>query len=208
MIYLYSGTPGSGKSLHTASVIYHLLRINRPVICNFPIALDRVHKKKKLPFYYWDNYELTPKALVEFAREYWNGGKNGKKKRVKEGYLTLFVDESQILFNSRDWNKEGRSEWLKFFTQHRKFGFDVILVAQFDEMLDKQIRSLIEYQVIHRKVSNFGLVGKIMSLFAFGKLFCAVCYWYPMKERLSADWFIGKAKYWSLYDTYADFDSF
>ena len=202
MIYLYSGTPGSGKSLHTASVIYHNLRLNRPCICNFPINTKKIHKRRVLPFVYMDNIELTPISLVNYAREYWQG------KRVKEGHILVFIDEAQILFNSRDWNKPGRADWLKFFTQHRKYGFDIVLVAQFDEMLDKQVRSLIEYQVMHRKVSNFGIVGKIMSLFAMGKLFCAVLYWYPMKERLSADWFIGKPKYWSLYDTFADFDSF
>ena len=31
MIYLYSGTPGSGKSLHTARVIRNTLMLNKPV---------------------------------------------------------------------------------------------------------------------------------------------------------------------------------
>ena len=37
-----------------------------------------------------------------------------------------------------------------FFSQHRKLGYRVILVAQFSEMIDKQIRALIEYEYIHR----------------------------------------------------------
>lgn len=37
MIYLYSGTPGSGKSLHTARVIRNTLMFNKPVIANIPI---------------------------------------------------------------------------------------------------------------------------------------------------------------------------
>lgn len=36
MIELYSGTPGSGKSLHTADLIYRWLRRwKAPVIANF-----------------------------------------------------------------------------------------------------------------------------------------------------------------------------
>ena len=38
MIYLYSGTPGSGKSLHTARDIRDALRLRKmPVIANFDI---------------------------------------------------------------------------------------------------------------------------------------------------------------------------
>ena len=46
MIYLYSGTPGSGKSLHTARVIYYSLKRGFPVIANFPINLDKIKCKK------------------------------------------------------------------------------------------------------------------------------------------------------------------
>lgn len=203
MIYLYSGTPGSGKSLHTACVIYWTLRRKLPVIANFPIALNHISKKhpEKLLFEYWDNMELTPSRLVEYARDYWSK----KKRPVKEGELLCIIDESQILFNARDWKQQGRSDWLKFFTQHRKFGYDIILVAQFDEMLDKQLRALIEYQVIHRKVSNFGIAGKILSAAFLGKLFVAVRVWYPMGERVGSEMFTAKKKYYSLYDTYADF---
>ena len=38
------------------------------------------------------------------------------------------------------------------FSQHRKLGYRVILIAQFDRMLDRQIRSVLEYEYIHRKV--------------------------------------------------------
>ena len=62
MITLYSGTPGSGKSLHVAERIYYRLRSWRPVICNFEINLKNVHKRryKHLNFTYIDNYDLNP----------------------------------------------------------------------------------------------------------------------------------------------------
>ena len=40
MIYLYSGTPGSGKSLHTARVIKNTLMMGKPVIANIPINVN------------------------------------------------------------------------------------------------------------------------------------------------------------------------
>ena len=35
----------------------------------------------------------------------------------------------------------------------------MILIAQFDKMVDRQFRALFEYEYVHRKVSNFGVVG-------------------------------------------------
>lgn len=198
MIYLYSGTPGSGKSLHTADKLYWRLRAGKPVIANFPFRWQECGKN---PHYlYIDNTDLTPERLINFSRNWFSAGH-----KFREGAITLVIDESQILFNSRDWNAAGRGDWLSFFTQHRKYGYDVILVAQFDKMLDRQIRALIEYECVHRKVSNFGVWGKIFSLLAGGKLFVCVKIWYPMKEKVGSEFFRAKKKYYQLYDSYADF---
>ena len=200
MIYLYSGTPGSGKSLHTASVIYWTLKRGQPVIANFAINTDKI-RGSKAEFIEKSNEELTPDFLIKYAQEYANG------KRIKEGSLLLVIDECQLIFNAREWNMKGRAEWLSFFTQHRKFGYDIILVAQFDRMIDRQIRALIEYEQIHRKVSNFGVKGKILSLVMGGNVFVSVKVWYPMKERVGAEFFHARKKYYSLYDTFNMFGS-
>ena len=197
MIVLYSGTPGSGKSLHTAEKIYFSLKYKRPVIANFEINESKI--KKKADFVYLPNDELNPDFLKQYAKQYWKG------KRVKEEHITLVIDEAQLLFNAREWSKPDRKEWLSFFTQHRKFGYHIILVAQFDNMIDKQIRSLIEYQFIHRKVSNFGAFGKVFSMFTLGKLFVAVKVWYPLGEKIDSEFFTAKKKYYSLYDTFLIF---
>lgn len=65
MIFLYSGTPGSGKSLHVAERLYHLLRAGRPTVCNFPINLNRIPKKKRELFCYKSNLEITPEFLSD-----------------------------------------------------------------------------------------------------------------------------------------------
>lgn len=203
MIYLYSGTPGSGKSLHVAELLYRRLRACKPCICNFAFDVARVQGKRKRKigeFVEVSNDQLTPRFLFAFSEQYFEGGH-----RFKEETITLVLDEAQLLFNSRDWNMKGRMEWLSFFTQHRKYGYQVILVAQFDRMLDRQIRSVIEYEYIHRKVSNFGIWGKLFSVFAAGKMFCSVKMWYPLRERIGADWFVAKPKYYKLYDTYKKF---
>ena len=198
MIYLYSGTPGSGKSLHQAERIFTRLRAGKPVIANYEINTGAI-KHCRGEFTFLDNEQLQPDALREYSRKYF------QVHRFREGAIWLFIDEAQILFNAREWQAKGRADWLSFFTQHRKFGYDIFLVAQFDRMIDRQIRSLIEYEVIHRKVSNFGIKGKAFSLLAGGRLFVAVSVWYPMKEKTGAQFFKYHKRYQELYDSYKDF---
>lgn len=197
MIYLYSGTPGSGKSLHQARDIYHLLRNGRTCIANFDVDVDKIpHAKGQ--FIYLDNEHLTPEILIKFAKVYFNDHK------FYEGRLRVYIDECQLLFNAREWQATGRKEWLSFFTQHRKYGYDVFLIAQFDRMIDRQIRSLIEYEYIHRKATNGSILGKWISL--FGDFFVSVEVWYPMKEKISSEFFLARKKYYSIYDTLNTFD--
>ena len=137
MISLYSGTPGSGKSLHLANRLYWKVKNNMPVICNFPIAIEKITKKPRDCFTYVTNEELTPKFLKEYAQKYWEE----KGGRVKEDTILLVIDECQMMFNSRDWGRGDRKEWLEFFTIHRHMGYEIQLCCQFDRMLDRQIRS-------------------------------------------------------------------
>lgn len=200
MIYLYSGTPGSGKSLNTARLLYSRLKYGHPTIANFALNFEQVKRRKKILFDEVDNLELSPDFLYDYSRNYF------KKNKFREGRILLVIDECQIMFNAREWNMQGRNEWIKFFTQHRKFGYDIILIAQFDKMLDRQIRALIEYEYIHRKVANYGFAGKIASLLCGGSLFCCVKMWYPMKHRIGADWFRYSKKFSRLYDSYKIFE--
>lgn len=199
MISLYSGTPGSGKSLHLAERLYYRLRSGKAVIANFALKLDKIHKKKNLPFTYIPNEKLTPNNLIKFSYDHFKG------KTIKEAEILLVIDEAQILFSNRSWNDSKRPAWLSFFSQHRKYGYEVIMVAQFDGMIDRQIRSLIEYNLIHRKASNFGIGGKFISLFGLGKLFVAVKVWYPLGEKVGSEFFRAKKKFYSIYDTYHNF---
>jgi zona occludens toxin (predicted ATPase) len=74
-------------------------------------------------------------------------------------------------------------------------------------MIDRQIRSLIEYNYIHRKVSNLGIGGKILSILSLGNLFVSVKVWYPLNEKVGSEFFQCRKKYYSLYDTYNTFGS-
>lgn len=200
-ITLYSGTPGSGKSLHQAQDIWYCLRFGKPFVTNFEVNYKACKRRKQPKHLLLDNEDLTPRALIEFADDYWRTS----GERFREGRIKLFIDECQILFNARTWDMKSRAEWVKFFTMHRKYGYDIVLVAQFDRMIDRQIRSLIEYEIVHRKLSNFGLKGKLLSLAMGNMAFVAVKTWYPLKERVGAEWMRPNKTYFNLYDSYKRF---
>lgn len=69
MISLYTGTPGSGKSLHVARDIYDKLRYGKNVIANFDIAEEQIKyfRNRHGYFFHVENPELTIDGLKGFA---------------------------------------------------------------------------------------------------------------------------------------------
>lgn len=201
-IELLSGTPGTGKSLDAAGMIRFRLNHfrDRPILANFDI--NRRVVKHPEAFHYYPNEVLSPKMLAKWARDYW-----GDLRRSKEDYIWLVLDEVQLLFNSREWNKKGngRQDWLTFFSQHRHYGYRIVFIAQAAEMIDNQFRKLIEYEVVHRKMSTAGTVGWLLSLPFRGRLFVRVRVFYQMRERLGAEFYVARRKDMELYDTTALF---
>lgn len=196
MIYLYTGTPGSGKSYHAAEVIDRALRRKIPVIANFEVNLNP--KKHKGNFVYIPTLELNPDRLKEYARQYFTSSHD-------EHQGIIIIDEAQIPFNSRDGLNKNRMKWIEFFSQHRHYYYDIILITQTDRMIDRQIRSLVETEYKHRKLTNYGAKGWFMIVL-FHKMFVAVEYWYPIQERVGSEFFNLRKRVYQLYDTFGKFD--
>lgn len=197
MIRLFSGTPGSGKTLHAVHVMDWYNRRSKLVVSNFALRAD-VLKYPDLFVIPEDGKQLTPDVLIQLSRWWF------QDKPLKEGDILLVLDECQLLFNARDWRFN--RPWISFFTQHRKYGYDVILIAQYDRMIERQIRSLIEYECKHLKVSNLGGVkGFFMRLF-LGR-FRVYEKWYTVRDMLVSQY---RASYSRrdrlLYDTFQTWD--
>ena len=215
MIYLYSGTPGSGKSLHVASIIWTKLRHGRAIIANFPVDLNAIaernidyrlrminnkHKGKPIKlgrFNYVEMQDLNVDYLTQYAMRHHKAG--------REGQTLLIIDECACIFNSRAWDSKDRMKWIVFFQQHRKLGFNIILISQADRLIDRQIRAFIEYNVKHRCVNNFKILGKIFGLLSGGKLFAAIEYWYGVNEKCGVEMFILNRRIAKIYDTFKIF---
>lgn len=219
MIYFYSGTPGSGKSLHVAQEIERYLRNGKNVMANFEIADNLIKPKKKTAkgqYIYVSNGDLIRKYgrknnIDIFACLYgysMNFHKRNSRGQIIEDQTLLVIDEAQVLFNSRSWQDPSRPLWVDFFTQHRKYGYTPIIVAQNERLIDRQIRICFEYDVTHKKINNFKKFGKLLGFLCGGQLFIYVTHWYGIKgkdSKVDANYFVGKSRYYDLYNSYKIF---
>lgn len=196
MISLYTGTPGSGKTLDAVQRILISSLKGQQIIANFAIhPTAKQRRTGKLPIF-WDNDEMTPAKLFQYAKEH--------HVRGKEKQTLVIIDECQLMFNCRLYNAPNRAEWCKFFSLHRHLGYDFILITQYDRNIDRQIRVLVEYEVKHRAVHNFRFIGILLTLFRI-RLFIAIEKWYGINEVNSRSFFFYRKKYSKMYDSYANF---
>lgn len=141
MITLFEGVPGSGKSLYAAGQILEQLSLGHLVICNYPFYPPAGRKYRKGALVVVDNADLTPDFCLRWSQIWLKFRRGGIP---KEHQILLVVDEASTVFNPRDWQRPDRKRWLSFFAQHRKLMFDVILIAQQDIQIDRQIRGCID----------------------------------------------------------------
>lgn len=191
MITLYSGTPGSYKSYHAVADCITALKRGKNLITNFPLKYKNCIKKPiKGSFEVVNNLNLTVDYLINFACDHHKPG-------LKAQTLVV-IDEASIKYNSRDFNMHDRMEWINFFANHRHFNFDFILITQKDQMLDKQIRGLIEVEIKHRSLKQYQLLGLLLGSVG---VFMTVEYWYPCKLRTNSEMNIFNKRIASCYDT-------
>lgn len=204
-IHIYTGTPGSGKSLHAASDIRFQLtrKYPRPVIANFPLSDNAPIPDAARDYYHYvPNEEMSAGKITKLCDRFWRD--SGRV--FREDYITLVLDECQLLFNSRLWSQKSRMSYLEFMSQSRKVGVKVLLIAQATKMIDNQFRMLIEVEHNHRRIASMGPVGALVAAPLRGRLFLVVRYLYQCNERLGMELFRGNRRDLLMYDSYARFD--
>lgn len=171
MIEICQGTPGSGKSAAAVARAIRHLNAGGVVASNFSLIdgwCDIISNKNIFSLFSDDfRYEWSRSLWERFhvvksceAIKKINPREKACKRynddgSYKEGFGLLILDEAQLIFNSRKWEKN--FEWIEFFTQHRKLGWNIILIAHSLEMIDSQIRPLIEYESRFRNLKRVSL---------------------------------------------------
>lgn len=181
MIEVQQGTPGSGKSAAAvARAILHL-RKGGVVASNFSLVdgwadqiaskhvmsmISRKYHEKMASCLYKRLFRVDSLAAInKIDPRALSVGVYKDKGGYSEGNGLLILDEAQLCMNSRKWDKN--FGWIEFFTQHRKKGWDVILIAHSIEMIDSQVRPLCEIESRFRNLQKVRLpvIGLPMSPF-------------------------------------------
>lgn len=220
MMEVYSGTPGSGKSLHLAHLIRNYLRLGKRVISTCDIDTDlcflnpfrvfwinrtgkkpkRIKRNKKADNFTFINInEVKPDFLYEYAAKH--------HVFAKEHQTLLILDECVAIFsptviseNIKLWN-----EWDTFFRKHRHIGYDVILVPQDKKLISRKVLYYCELETKHYNRKHHGFLGFLFSAF-LGSFFSYTKFWRGTKDPLEQGFFTYKPIFGLMYNSYSMFD--
>jgi len=144
-VQILTGVPGTGKTLYGIQkyIIPELKRGNKvysnidglylpriSILFDIDIVnLERCFVSLKKPERFWE--ELDKNAMC-------------------------VLDESQNIFNNRDWQNENNKDCIAYLMKHRHYGHQVILICPTVEALDAGIRRVCEFTYKHKSFSMLG----------------------------------------------------
>ena len=221
-ILLYSGTVGSGKSLHTSCDIREHLRDGKTVIstCNidtsycfmnklqeliFDLSKGKIHlwqpDERQKNFYFVDILKITPEYLYEFAARHHVEGKERQTYLYLDECVAIFSPTCPTMQNNKLWE-----EWQTFFRVSRQIGYEVILVPQSTRLIAKKVVDCCELDVRHYNYKYKGNLGFFVSLIFHG-IFVAATFWRGEKrECIEQHMYRYKRLYGAMYNSYTLFD--
>lgn len=150
MIIGFVGTPGSGKSYEAVKKLLDNLRLGRVIYTNIEGLDEDIYREYIKLYCCLDDYQLGRQLRFLSNTEmqyFW---------RVVEPGALIMIDEVHKLFSNRDWASDSNKEFTEWASTHRHHGFDVVLITQDIEKVDKHARSLLEWSYFFRKVNFFG----------------------------------------------------
>jgi len=162
-VHFVTGKLGGGKSLVSVGRIQDYLLAGKKVATNLDINLEHLLPsgfKLKSPV-----YRIPDKPIID---DLISIGK-GTESRRDDDFGLLVLDELGTWLNSRNYQKDsGRQAVIDWFLHARKYGWDVILIVQDPDLLDKQVRiSLGEHICICRRTDRIPIpfLGFLLKTF-------------------------------------------
>jgi len=148
-MHIVTGKLGGGKSLYCIKKAKDYLWEGRKVATNLDIDLSNLMGKRskcktlmRLPDH------PSAQNIRDIGQAY-----KGKYDESKTGALIL--DECAVWLNARDWNAQGRRDFLDVLVHIRKLRWDCYFIIQDVSMLDKQLRKILaEHVVIVRRLDR------------------------------------------------------
>lgn len=203
-VYIITGKLGGGKTLVSVGMIRDALQEGRKVATNIDLKLENLlpwQRKNVVAFRLPD--KLTAESFEMIGHG--NPDKDGVIDEDQNGLLVL--DEGGLALNSRDYREEGRKDFIKWGIHSRKNGWDMAIVIQHIDALDKQVRDLFGEHVVtcsRLDKMRIPMFGWILQLVGFkgtmGKVHKATCRYGQQSQAVQTwvKWYQGK----DLYDAF------
>lgn len=191
MIFMVTGVLGSGKSYYAVRRIAAAMFEGKPVATNVELRPDfaeyMVRHRPELLLRPMRRSQLLGEDVRSLAAHYHYTEDLEELMAIRlagagESRGVMVLDEAHGWMNARSWSSTDRKEIVDFFTRSRKLGWDVILIAQQPEMLDKQVRDLFEYSIVLRNLKRARYMGVPITLGA--NLFLAIWSWWAAGKRI------------------------
>jgi len=142
-VYIVHGGLGSGKTLASVGRLRDYAALGNRIAGNIDINLEAFGSSPNSKTV----YTRVPDRPTAFDLEALGYGKP-EDDFDEENNGLLVLDEIATWLNSRTWNEKGRAALIDWFVHARKYGWDIIFLVQFPEMMDSQIReALSDYLV-------------------------------------------------------------
>lgn len=217
---LLTGKRGMGKSLLAVSMIRDAIAAGRMVATNLNLRVEHLAsaRSRVCPYRVPDHPKSSDLELLPLGNPglKWVLDANGNRtddvdmlpgfEESKNGLLVL--DEVATFLNSRNWQEKDRLSLIAWLAQSRKFGWDLLFLAQHPRMVDAQIRdSLFELVGYCRRLDKvrvpfFGALANAIGIkLRMPKIHLATVrngsapdgpiaerYWYRAQDLFAAYW--------------------
>lgn len=203
-VYIITGKLGGGKTLTAVHMIRQQLNKGLRVATNLDLYPENFKDKNQRKF---EIIRVPDKPSFDDMNQLGLGYFGKYKGEEHNGLLVL--DECGTWFNSRNWNAKGRAELIEWMLHARKYRWNMALIIQNIDMLDKQARdALAEHTVWMRRWDKFRIpfIGPLTKLLGYEirppKFHRAVVKYGDTQQHPTVDtWtFVGGDLY-DLYDT-------
>jgi len=171
MIVVFTGLPGSGKSLKLADTLINILYRNRRIyekaasVCleNRTRAMKLGSSKEEAQVMFpapvrrvlWTNLQFKPKVEQEFPVGVWIQYWTDLRQLTPLRDVDIAIDEIATYFDARLWETLSL-EMRRWLAQHRKFGIEIYGTAQDFAQTDKAFRRLTSNLFLLRKFIGSG----------------------------------------------------
>ncbi len=173
MATFFEGTRGSGKSKFAVERIQNRMKSGRAVATNLDLFLDHLWPENPKASYTRLPDFPRSKDLILLDKAYSELNPDDPKTYDDKKFGVVVLDELLTSFNSRSWNDPDRIEVVNWIVQSRKYGWDLCLIGQSIDGVDKQVRDTVISELYSFRSSLNMFPGMIWKMFVapwFNKL--------------------------------------